>query len=378
MTAIVKLNLSGIDFESLHLSGIVHGGITALTAKIALAVLVSAIAVARLNAEDLIDRKGNNPQLRGDVTDISRTEVVLKGRNNQREYRIPANEIERVRWQGENPQLTQVRIEERNGQFDKAIAAYEAAMKDSPSDNLTTDLQFLIARATASKALANEENYDDAIKHLEKFRAAHSRSFHYFESLKLLARLYMAKRDVEQANATMKLLSEAPWNDFKMDADNLQARVALANGHVDAALAALDKVISVKPASPAEWSRRYEALLTKAACLQKQGKFQEAIDVLTNILDEAADDDTKTLAETCVRLGDCYQAAGRTKEAILAYLRVDILFPKEKTHHAESLYYLSRLFAQDGKFDKAADAQARLQQSYPRSSWTAKLTVAPK
>jgi len=378
MTAIGKARLTGIQLDSLHPSGIVQGGIRALTEKIALAVLVAAIAVARLNAEDLIDRKGNNPQLRGDVTDISRTEVVLKGRNNQREYRVPANEIERVRWQGENPQLTQVRIEERNGQFDKAIAAYEAAMKDSPSDNLTTDLQFLIARATASKALANEENYDDAIKHLEKFRTAHSRSFHYFESLKLLARLYMAKRDVEQANATMKLLSEAPWNDFKMDADNLQARVALANGRVDAALAALDKVISVKPASPAEWSRRYEALLTKAACLQKQGKFQEAIDVLTNILDEAADDDTKTLAETCVRLGDCYQAAGRTKEAILAYLRVDILFPKEKTHHAESLYYLSRLFAQDGKFDKAADAQARLQQSYPRSSWTAKLTVAPK
>jgi tetratricopeptide (TPR) repeat protein len=353
-------------------------GIQSDSVKLALAVLFTAIAATSLSAEDLIDRKGSTSPLRGDVTEISRTEVVLKGRTNQREYRIPTNEIERIRWQGENAQLTQVRIEDRNGQFDKAIAGYEAAMKDSPSQNLTTDLEFLIARATASKALANEENYDDAIKRLEKFRTAHAYSFHYFESLKLLARLYMAKPDVEQANATMKLLSEAPWNDFKMEADNLQARVALAHDHVDAALAALDKVISVKPASPAEWSRRYEALLTKAACLQKQGKFQEAIDVLTNILDEAADDDTKTLAETCVRLGDCYQAAGRTKEAILAYLRVDILFPKEKTHHAEALYYLSRLFAQDGKFDKAADAQARLQQSYPRSQWTAKLTVAPK
>jgi tetratricopeptide (TPR) repeat protein len=176
----------------------------------------------------------------------------------------------------------------------------------------------------------------------------------------------------------MKLLSEAPWNDSKMEADILQAQVALAHGHVEEALAPLDNVLRVKPASPAEWSRRYEALLTKATCLQKQGKFQDAIDVLSSILDEAAEEDIKTLAETCVRLGDCYQAAGRTKEAILAYLRVDILFPKEKTHHAESLYYLSRLFAQDGKFDKAADAQARLQQAYPHSPWTAKLAVAPK
>jgi tetratricopeptide (TPR) repeat protein len=342
------------------------------------AVLVTTFSANRLNADDSIDRKGANSPLRGDVTEISRTEVVLKGRNNQREYRIPANEIVRLRWQGENPQLTQVRVEERNGQFDKAIAGYEAALKDASSGNLTTDLEFLIARATASKALAEEENYDEAIKRLEKFRAAHPSSFRYFESLKLLARLYMAKPDVEQATATMKLLAEAPWNDFKMEADILQAQVALAHGHVEQALAPLDNVLRVKPASPAEWSRRYEALLTKATCLQKQGKFQDAIDVLTSILDEAAEEDIKTLAETCVRLGDCYQAAGRTKEAILAYLRVDILFPKEKTHHAESLYYLSRLFAQDGKFDKAADAQARLQQAYPHSPWTAKLAVAPK
>jgi tetratricopeptide (TPR) repeat protein len=340
--------------------------------------LVAATSIpARLQAEDVVDRRGGTSQ-RGDVTEVTRTEVVLKGRNNQREYRVPANEIERVRWQAEHPQLQQARNEERNGQFEKAIAGYEAALKDSSSENLSTDVAFLIARVTALKALAEEENFDDAIKQLEKFRTAHSNSFRYFESLKLLARLYMAKPDVEKANAIMKSLSEAPWNDFKMDADILQAQVALANGKVDAALVPLDNVLRVKPASPAEWSRRYAALLTKATCLQKQGKFQEAIDVLTSILDEAAEDDTKTLAETCVRLGDCYQAAGRTKEAILAYLRVDILFPKEKTHHAESLYYLSRLFSQDGKFEKAADAQARLQQAYPHSPWTAKLSVAPK
>jgi tetratricopeptide (TPR) repeat protein len=176
----------------------------------------------------------------------------------------------------------------------------------------------------------------------------------------------------------MKLLLEAPWTDFKMEADILQAQVALASGKTEAALVPIENVLRVKPSSPGEFSRRYEALLLKATCLQKEGKFPEAIDVLTGILDEAGEDDTKTLAETCVRLGDCYQAAGRTKEAILSYLRVDILFPKEKTQHAEALYYLSRLFAQDGKLDKSADAQARLQQSYPHSPWTAKLAVGSK
>ncbi len=347
--------------------------------SLGVAVLIAAtFAASSLRAEDLIDRRGATSALRGDVTEVSRTEVVIKSRNNQREYRVPANEIERLRWQGEPAQLTQARVEERNGQFDKAIATYEAARKDAASANLTTDLEFLIARVTALRALADEENYDEAIKLLEKFRTDHPSSFRYFESLKLLARLYMAKPDVEKANTTMKLLSEAPWNDFKMEADILQAQVALANGKIEAALAPLDSVLRVTPSTPAEWSRHYDALLAKATCLQKQAKFQEAIDLLTSVLDEAPEEDAKMLAETCVRLGDCYQAAGRTKEAILAYLRVDILFPKQKTHRAEALYYLSRLFAQDGKFDKAADAQARLQQAYPHSPWTAKLAVSPK
>jgi tetratricopeptide (TPR) repeat protein len=340
-------------------------------------VLLCVSIPAGLEAEDQVERRGN-VNVRGDVTEISRTEIVLKARSTQREYHIPANEIERIHWQAERPQLSQIRVEERNGQFEKAIAGYEAALKDSTSPNLTTDLEFLIARATASRALAEEEKYDDAIKMLEKFRTTHSDNFRYFEALKLLARLYMAKPDVVKADTTMKLLQESPWTDFKMEAGILQAQVDLANGKTEEALGPLENVLRVKPASPGEFSRRYEALLLKATCLQKQGKFPEAIEVLTGVLDDAGEDDTKTLAETCVRLGDCYQAAGRTKEAILAYLRVDILFPKEKSQHAEALYYLSRLFAQDGKLDKSTDAQARLQQIYPRSAWTAKLNVSPK
>jgi tetratricopeptide (TPR) repeat protein len=336
------------------------------------------VASASPCAADAIYRRGSNTPLSGDITSISRTEVVLTGRTNKKDYHIPANEIERVRWESENPQVSQNRIEERNGQFDKAIAGYQTALKDAASDNMRTDLEFHIARATAAKALKDEDKFDDAITLLEKFRTAHSTNFRYFEALRLLAQVAMAKGDIEKGNTALQAMAEAPWTDFKMETDILKAKVALAHDDVGAALKALDSVISVAPGTAAEKSRRYEALLTKASCLQKQMKYQQATDVLTGILDEAADEDTKTLAETCIRLGDCYQAGGRTKEAILAYLRVDILFPKEKKQHAESLYYLSRLFAQDGKPDKASDAAARLQEHYPRSPWTQRLTAAPK
>jgi tetratricopeptide (TPR) repeat protein len=331
------------------------------------------------HAEDTVSRRGTNKTIGGDVTSISRTEVVVTGRTNKKDYRIPANDVDRIKWESESPQLSQNRTEERNGQFDKAIEGYQTALKAATNENLRTDLEFHIARATAAKALKDEDQFDDATSLLEKFRTAHATNFRYYESLRLLAQLYMLKGDVEKGNAALQAMADAPWTDFKMETDILKAKVALAHDDVGAALKALDGVIAVAPTTTAEKSRRYEALVTKASCLQKQGKFQPATDVLDGILDEASDEDTKTLAETCIRLGDCYQAGGRTKESILAYLRVDILFPKEKKQHAEALYYLSRLFAQDGKPDKAADAAQRLQEHYPRSPWTAKLTApAPK
>ncbi len=113
--------------------------------------VLALVLTTRLPAEDQVERRGGAP-VRGDVAEINRTEIVVKARSNQRDYHIPANEIDRIHWQGERPQLSQIRIEERNGQFDKAIAGYEAALKDSTSPNLTTDLEFLIARATASRA----------------------------------------------------------------------------------------------------------------------------------------------------------------------------------------------------------------------------------
>ena len=55
----------------------------------------------------------------------------------------------------------------------------------------------------------------------------------------------MEKPDVEKAGATLELMAEAPWNDYKMEADILQARVALAHDDVATALKSLENVIAV-------------------------------------------------------------------------------------------------------------------------------------
>ena len=74
-----------------------------------------------------------------------------------------------------------------------------------------------------------------------------------------------------------------------------------------------------------------------------------------------------------VRQGDCLQAQNKTKEAILAYLHVPVLFSKEKALHAESLFRLSQLWGSVQKPERAADARAELERLYPDSEWAKKL-----
>lgn len=88
---------------------------------------------------------------------------------------------------------------------------------------------------------------------------------------------------------------------------------------------------------------------------------------------EAPADDTALQAETYLRLGDCQRLQGKSKDALLAYLHIDVLFPMEKSQHAEALFQLSKLWATVGQPSRADEARVKLESDYPNSSWTKQL-----
>ena len=81
------------------------------------------------------------------------------------------------------------------------------------------------------------------------------------------------------------------------------------------------------------------------------------------------------MAEAYLRQGDCYQEQQKIRDAVIAYLHVDVLFPTEKELHAEALYRLARLWAPAGRPDRAREASAKLNEIYPDSEWTRKLST---
>ncbi|MGH7129205.1 MAG: hypothetical protein ACREIV_11605, partial [Planctomycetaceae bacterium] len=127
-----------------------------------------------LRGADEVFQRGEKNPLRGEITETSKTELSIKVGNSVR--KIPANEITRVSWDGEPPQLNLHRTSEENGNLDAALAGYQEIFNDTSvsGPRLKTDLSFLIARVAAKKALADASMRDQAIQALEQFRQENS------------------------------------------------------------------------------------------------------------------------------------------------------------------------------------------------------------
>ncbi|HUG92338.1 MAG TPA: tetratricopeptide repeat protein [Planctomycetaceae bacterium] len=350
-----------------------------LTAAVA-AMLVLA-AASRGDAADEITRKGSAAPLRGEITEFSRTEVTIKTglRANQRDEKVPVNVIARIEWDGEPSKLSLNRNAEAAGRYGEAIKGYGEALAEVPGENarLQTDVTFLIARATARQALVDPPKLDDAIAKLEAFRSANSNHFRHFEATSLLGELYLAKRDFIKAAPIFQQLEQAPWNDYKMAAKNAGGRLNLLNDKPEAAQADFDSVLAIDATSPGEVAERLQALLGKATALQRLGQPAEAQQEIERVIEQADNNDSETLAEAYVRLGDSLQAQNKPQEALVAYLHVDVIpkLARESQHHSEALLHLSNLWNAVSRPDRAGEARDLLMSRYPTSDAARKLSA---
>lgn len=327
------------------------------------------LTASNLDAADTIyEYDSKSPQL-GDIKGYTKTELTMQRGSNS--VKVPANQVQRVRWDGEPPQLNIARNQEENGNYAAALEEYKKSVSGA-SPNLKKDLEFMIARATARSAQSNAADLDNAIKLLSAFIKANGDHFRFYSATKLLGEAYLAKKDYAAANKEFSELEKAPWKSTQMDAKNLKARVMLAEGNVKGALTAFESVAKMDAKTPAEQAGKRAAQLGSAVCLQKEGKPKDAITVLDEIIKTVDPQQKAILAEAYLRKGDCYQALGESKEALIAYLHIDVLFPSQPAIHAEALYHLSSLWGKVQKPERGAEARAVLQQQYPNSEWTQK------
>lgn len=332
----------------------------------------------QVQAIDTVRKKSEDRPVAGEITKVSRNEVVVHQRVGNQEVTVPANDIVRVDWTDQPPALGLARSNENSGNLQEALAGYQEALGAVPTGatNMKADIEFLLARTSAKIAQRDKSQLPAALEKLKAYVNSHRDFFRYYDAQLLLAEIALLSEDHSAATSAFTLLEDAPWQDYKMAGQLGSARTALAQDNIREAKSIFDQVAAVEPSNDFEKSRRLEAMLGQAQCLQRESQYDDAAQILEEVVRQTGPDDTLLLAEAYVQLGDCFSADGqKVKQAVLAYLHVDVIpsLAKHSELHARALFNLAKLWPAVGQPGRAAEASAKLEQDYPNSEWTQKL-----
>lgn len=336
------------------------------------------LLASQVGAIDTVTRKSADKPAAGQITSVSKTQVVVTPRVGDA-VTVPANDIADVDWEVAPPDVKLGRSQESSGQFDLAVKSYQKAATEfqAANANVRAEIEFLIARATARLAFGDPAQLGDAAARLKSFAEKNRDHYRYFEARQFLGDVALAQADTPAAEAAFEELLRSPWTDYQMAGNIGKGRILFARDDLAGAKQAFDAVAAAAPKTPAETSRRLEALLGQAKCLQRQSQFAEAVQILDEVIRESAAGDARLQAEAYLRQGDAYASLGdETMPAIMAYLHVDVVpaLAQQADFHAEALYHLAQLWPTVGHQDRGAQASARLVDLYPNSEWTKKLT----
>ena len=109
------------------------------------------------------------------------------------------------------------------------------------------------------------------------------------------------------------------------------------------------------------------ATLGKARCQAEAGQSDEAVALVEGVIAKANPEDVRLHAKAYNTLGLAHAKAGRTKDALLAFLHVDIIYFASPNEHIEALQNLVELWRQDQKPQRADEAAQILRDQYKRS-----------
>lgn len=338
-----------------------------VAAAIGLAIVVSVPA----QAVDSVIRRSDGVTLRGEFTSLGVAEIKIKLSDGKIESVSTAN-LRDVRFDREPNDLLSVRSNERSGALDAAMESLTKIQSDYSGGNkdLQTELDFLMARIQAKQALTNPDGVAEALKSLLQFRNANKSNFRYLEACLLEASLHALGANMEAGKALLQEVENSPVTGFQLQAGVQLGRLLLASGNAAEAQSSFDKVIQQSSGDPDAVTAMYAAMLGRALCLKQQNQLDEAISTLDQVIAKAGASEDRILADAWVRKGDCLRQKNQTKPALMAYLRVDVLYPGEPALHAESLLRLSQLWGPAGHADRAQEAATRLAEQYPNSQWT--------
>lgn len=338
----------------------------ALVALCAIDVVGAAPAADRVR---LIDRK----ELLGDVVAVSPGDVEIRDARTGDLTRVTIDRVASVEFAGEPPGLRAARTLFLAGDFAGALEALDTIEQvelDGASDVVLADVAFLRAATVARRAADGGEGLEAGMEDLRAFLAAHSRSHHVLAAQEILGDLFVQAGRYPEAAAAYAALAQGPPA-FRVRAgiaaaESLVAQRRYADAEREFATAA---AIRTDPDDAASAGQKRDAEVGRARCLARQDRWADAVGLLGGLVRAADPGDGEFLGRAYAALGDAHRAAGRDRDALVAYLTVDLVYNTSPETHAEALYNLVQLWEKVLRPERARAARQALESAYPESRW---------
>jgi len=334
---------------------------------VSLAALLTASTVPAAGGSDRVRTHGGS--VAGEITSMTPLEITID-KGSAGNSKIPVNQIRSVLFDGEPPELTQARLNAKNGGYSTAIERLDAIDSSSVErDAIREDVEFYLALCAAKDALGGKGGVTEAGRTLNVFVRRHPQNFHYLEAVEMMGDLLMASGKYAAAQKQYAELAKAPWPDYKMRAAVLLGRTLAAQGKHPEAIDEFDVVLASTDTSSIVREQKLSATLAKAVSLSETGHLEDAVRAIEQMIQDTDPEQKELQARAYNALGDCYERAGRTKDALLAFLHVDVLYSTVPDAHAEALSHLSKLWESVGQQARAREARRLLNEQYGASRW---------
>lgn len=342
-----------------------------IPAIIALCVLQFGFAQQVRSEDDMVYLSRGAP-ISGTISATTPAQIAIETRGKNQTVNV--NEIRLITFGDEPQELRQGRAGAIGGRIESALDDLKRVNPASIEREIVKrDLQFYLALCEGRLALSAGGDKAKAAELMFGFVRAAPTNFHFFEAADVLGDLAVGQGDYEGAVKFYgAIASKAPWPEYKMRALLSEARALVAQGKFAEAEQRFDNVIGEPSDSPETKRPRLLAQVGKARCLAETSSPEEGIQLLEKIIGENEPSDTELFGRAYNAQGDCYLRAGKQKDALMAYLHVDVLFYSDPEIHAEALHHLSKLWAAIKKPDRAASARNLLDQRYAGSVWASR------
>lgn len=318
---------------------------------------------------DVVVLQEGSPK-RGNIVETNKDYIGLEvtGVTSQ----IEVVNVKRVVFATAPSQLSSAQTSIAAGQLEDALEKLQQVdLGDVQSNIVAEEVKYYIAYCASKLALAGGGDKNTAAQLMGAF-AKNTGTYHYYEANEIMGELAVSSGRPDAAANFFRKVGEAPWPDYKMKAAVLEGQALIAQEEYRDAYTKFQQVLDSSMNTPVATRMKEFATLGKAKCMAAAMKPEEGVKLAQQIIANGDSRDGELFARAYNALGFCHVMAKQPKDALLAYLHVDLMFYQDPSQHAEALYHLISLWKEVNETERALKARTLLKQRYPGSIWSSK------